>query len=484
MNVLQLVLKQMRQRALGTWLTLLSVTLGVALAIAVLLVWKGGPTLFGQNDYGYDLIIGKGSPMQLVLNSVYHIDKSPGNVSYALYQQLSNPRHPLARLAVPIAVGDTYKGRRVVATTPAMFGADMEGKPIEPLLGEDGNLSGKIFQYRDGRRFEIAEGRVFHGKKFEAVIGSEVSAGAGLKLGDKLKVAHDAGANAEGHEHAEQWEVVGVLKPTHTSNDRCVFIPLVSAFAIEEHGEGMKQQSMIRQGGRPSSAAQTPPAATSPAEDHDDDDHDGNEGEEHHHHKSYRLNADGTIEPTIPQDQWLLSAIFVKARAPFQAQSLSYVINSGSEATAVFPGPTMQEFFQQFLTPMMTVLLLVCILVTIVAAIAILVSIYNSVSARNKEIAILRALGATRGRILTLICLEAGLIGLVGGVLGVVGGLFIGAAGSAAMERAIGQGFPWLTLGAEQAWYLLSVIVLTVLAGLVPALKAYNTPVAANLVAS
>src|SRR5215204_3093266 len=104
MNLFQLVLKQMRQRALGTWLTLLSVTLGVGLAVAVLLVRRGGESLFGQTDYGYDLIIGKGSPLQLVLNTVYHIDKSPGNIPYTLYEQLVNDRRQV-KIAIPIVVG-------------------------------------------------------------------------------------------------------------------------------------------------------------------------------------------------------------------------------------------------------------------------------------------------------------------------------------------------------------------------------------------
>src|SRR4051812_45153418 len=110
MNVFQLVLKQMRQRALGTWLTLLSVMLGVALAVAVLLVRRGGESLFGQTDYGYDLIIGKGSPLQLVLNTVYQIDRSPGNISYSIYENMARPGHPQAKLAVPISVGDRFKG--------------------------------------------------------------------------------------------------------------------------------------------------------------------------------------------------------------------------------------------------------------------------------------------------------------------------------------------------------------------------------------
>src|SRR5687767_6458724 len=194
MNLFQLVLKQMRQRALGTWLTLLSVTLGVGLAVAVLLVYRGSESLFGQKDYGYDLIIGKGSPLQLVLNTVYHIDQSPGNVPYSLYEVLSKDRR-MVKVAVPIVVGDSYKGRRIIGTLPQMFGYTLGGNPIE----EPGN----VFNYRPGRKFEFAEGTVFHPRKFEAVVGSDVPQLAGLKMGDTFVATH--GAPAEGQkEHVHE----------------------------------------------------------------------------------------------------------------------------------------------------------------------------------------------------------------------------------------------------------------------------------------
>jgi len=103
------------------------------------------------------------------------------------------------------------------------------------------------------------------------------------------------------------------------------------------------------------------------------------------------------------------------------------------------------------------------------------------VSARRKEIAILRALGASRTRVLTLICVEAGMIGLLGGFLGLVGGHLLGAAGSAFFARLVGEGFDWWTPHAPELIYLAVVVALATLAGLVPAILAYRTPVAENL---
>src|SRR5678810_768461 len=116
MNLFQLVLKQMRQRALGSWLTILSVLLGVALATSVLLIRRESEKVFGQNDYGYDVLVGpRGSPLQLTINTVYHLDKSPGNIPYSWYEALlhdpARPSrgHPYVKIAVPYMVGDTYK---------------------------------------------------------------------------------------------------------------------------------------------------------------------------------------------------------------------------------------------------------------------------------------------------------------------------------------------------------------------------------------
>jgi putative ABC transport system permease protein len=180
----------------------------------------------------------------------------------------------------------------------------------------------------------------------------------------------------------------------------------------------------------------------------------------------------------------MISAILVKSRGTgFNVQTLMWDINNQNVASAVNPASEMKKFFDVFLSPSTQMLKWVSYLVTIVAGVGILVSIYNSVSARIREIAILRALGATRAKVLTLICLEAGLIGLFGGILGLVAGHALGALGSKYLNRLVGEGFDWMAVSRGEWLYLGAVVVLAVLAGLVPALKAYRTPVATNLVA-
>jgi hypothetical protein len=140
MNLFQLVTKQMRQRSLSTSLTLLSVLLGVGLAVAIMILRREGQNLFAQTDFGYDVLIGppKGSPLQLTLNTVYHMDVSPGVIPYSIYEDMARrspalPGHPdyrpYVRLAVPFMVGDSFHGRRIIGTSPQMFGLDDQGAP-------------------------------------------------------------------------------------------------------------------------------------------------------------------------------------------------------------------------------------------------------------------------------------------------------------------------------------------------------------------
>jgi putative ABC transport system permease protein len=480
MNSFQLVLKQMRQRALSSWLTLLSVTLGVGLAIAIMVFQREGEALFSQADFGYDIIVGpKASPLQLVLNTVYHLDVSPGNIDYSIYEQMTAPSHPLVRNAIPFAVGDEYQGFRIVGTSDRVFPTSFDGKAVNRPL-----------QYRKEKSFEFAQGRAFHPQKFEAVIGSEVANRTGMKLGSKFKAMHDAGSSAiKKEEHDEQWEVVGILRETKTANDRIIFIPLVSFYAIPSHEKYLEQLEQFEKqleamnSGKPATAPAPKPAKPAASGELLTDAPKEKEGEHHEHEEAYELNPDGTINLKLEKEKWKVSAILVQSRGGFHNQMLVYQFKNRTDAMAVNPAMEMLNFYETFFKGSSTLLLVISLLVTVVAAVSILVSIYNSVTARLREIAILRALGATRARVLALICLEAGLIGLLGGLLGLVIGHLLGLGGSVFMNHLIGQEIHWLATDWREWIYLCVVVLLAVVAGLVPAMRAYKTPVATHLVA-
>jgi putative ABC transport system permease protein len=480
MNYFQLVLKQMRQRALSTWLTTLSVMLGVGLAIAIMILGRESQSLFGQNDYGYDAIIGKkGSKLQLVLNTIYHLDVSPGNIPYDQYTRLQKPPagipvppdnyYKYVKIAEPTVVGDTLNGQyRIVGVQTSFFGFDSHGNPLPP---------DEVMDYRPGKKLEIADGHVFAFNKFEAVVGSDIPRLTGKTIGSTFQATHGTPIPGEPPDiHMQVWKVVGVLAPTHTAIDRVVYIPLRSFYTIAEHGAGLIAEAALRSGNAPDTFDP----------DSDSDQPHPADANGIQHFSNYDFDTkDGTIKLKLPPEIWAISAILVQSRGGDTEQSLEYDLNNGTDVMAVNPASVMREFFDTFLKPTRWILLLICSLVTVVAAVGILVSIYNSVSARLKEIAIIRALGATRTTVLTLICIEAGLVALFGSILGLLAGHGVNALGAWYMSHKYGEflGYDYIEYLFE-AGYILAVLVLAVFAGLVPAMKAYRSPVATNLVAT
>ena len=191
--------------------------------------------------------------------------------------------------------------------------------------------------------------------------------------------------------------------------------------------------------------------------------------------------ADGTVMPAAPPALWRISGILVNAKSTFAASDLQFRINNGDVATAAFPAQQMRTFFDLFLKGPSLMFLGVTALVTVVAAMGILVSIYNSVSARRREVAILRSLGATRNKVLAVVTLEATFIGIVGALAGLVLGHVLAAGADVLLRRQVGERINAWSIGGWEVLYLAGVVLLAFLAGLVPALKAYGTPVAQNL---
>ena len=454
MNLFKIVMKNMRQRALATWLTGASVALGVALAVAILLIKQGVQQRFEQGTLGYEMVVGaKGSPLQLVLNTVYNLDISPGNVSWKLFEQLRNDRR--VKLAVPFSVGDNYHGFRIVGTTDAFF-KDFEFEPgRKPELA-----SGRIFTFSEAAlrsAFQEAEERArerearergeevkpaaeqpaeHKDRPFEAVIGSTVARETGLQIGQTFIAAHGVQPSAEAKEHTENpWTVVGILAPTQTAVDRAIYINLDSFYHIEGH------------------EIRNPTAEKKPAAEEEKDN-----------------------DPDLGQ----VSSIVLKLHSPIHAFSLYREINDREDAMAAFPAAEVRKLFD-IVGNIDRLLLAQAILIMVVAGVAIAVSIYNSMSERRREIAILRALGARRTTIFSVVLLEAVTICLVGAAAGLVGGHLVLAAANGYLYKASGFVIPAFRVQPLE-WYVLTMaVILGAASGLGPALGAYRTDVAKNL---
>jgi putative ABC transport system permease protein len=199
-------------RALVTVLTLTGIALSAALICSVLTLRRESEAGFLRESGQYDLVAGaKGSPLQLVLSSVYHLDQPTGNIPYERFQAFR--ADPRIACAIPLGLGDNYRGYRIVGTDTNLF-----------QLTDRLNPQNQLFTLQAGRFFQ---------NDFEAVVGAQVARQTGLKLGDTFVGTHGLVVTPGSSEHkAFPYQVVGVLAPGNGANDRAIFITLASVWRI------------------------------------------------------------------------------------------------------------------------------------------------------------------------------------------------------------------------------------------------------------
>jgi putative ABC transport system permease protein len=396
-----LIYRSLRQHALSTLVTAGSIALAAGLLLTVWTVKTQSQTVFAATNSGFDAVLGaRGSKLQLVLNAIFHLESSPGNIAAADFETLR--RNPMIgraiKTAIPIAVGDSYHGWRIVGTTEQLFGE---------------------VEYAPGRRYAFAAGgRNFKLGEHEAVVGSYVARKLGWKLGTHFHPQHGVSAGAE-HDHEEEYTVVGILEPTNTPVDRVIWIPL----------EGLQTMS-----------GHNPLAKTE------------------------------------------ISAVLIQLNAPTAGLMASNLINqSGGKLTFAYPiGTIVAELFNK-ISWVDKVLTLLAWLVAVVASASVLVSIYNSMSARQRDIAILRALGARRRTVFGAIVGEAAVIGVIGAAVGFAVFALLASFVAAMIQGQTGVVLEPLKWNPVFWWGPATFIGLGVLGGVVPAVKAYRVPVAETI---
>jgi len=413
-TLLLIVRKSLAQHGLSTTVTILASALGAGLVLSVLTISAQSERAFTGGSLGFDAVLGaRGSPLQLVLNTVYHLETSPGNLPWSTYASLRED--PRVGLALPYAVGDSFRGFRVVGTTTELF---------------------TDFEYELGQRLRFREGQAFHPERREAVLGATVARRLGLAPGSRIRPQHGVGAAAVHlEEHEEDYMVVGVLAPTGTPSDRVVWIPIEGVFRMGGHvlrGDGT---DYVAEAGVP-----------------------------------------------VPEEHREVSAVLLKfsgAQAGFQLER--EFNREGTEATLAWPlGRSIAELFEK-LGWVNRVLELVSYLVCVVAAGAILASLTNAMNERRREFAILRALGAHRTTVFTAIVLESCVIAGLGALLGFAVHALLYVVVARFVEERTGVIVELLAFHPALLFTPLAMTALGLLAGVLPACKAYATDVATHL---
>jgi len=212
-SLLLIVRRSLRQHALSTFVTILAAAMASGLVMSVFTVSEQSRTAFTGGDIGYDGVLGaKGSPLQLVLNTVYHLEQSPGNIPYSMYKEVKE-MGPV-KYAIPYALGDNLYGFRIVGTTGELF---------------------TEFEYQKGKKYTFQEGGAFDEMRMEAVLGATVAEERGLEVGDDFRPFHGLTYLPGKAPHEERYVVTGVMDATNTPADRVVWIPIEGIYRMGGH---------------------------------------------------------------------------------------------------------------------------------------------------------------------------------------------------------------------------------------------------------
>ena len=207
MNLLKISWANLREKKLSSFLSGLLLTLGIGIISLLLLLNQQLDAQFKRNLRGIDMVVGaKGSPLQLILSSIYQIDAPTGNVPLAEVNALK--KNPFVKTVIPLSMGDNYRGFRIVGTIP---------------------------RYAEHFEAKLANGKLF-ATTLEATLGSKVAEASGLKVGGTFTSAH--GLDGEGDAHGEtRYRVVGIFEPNGSVVDQLILTDLSSVWAIHEHAE-------------------------------------------------------------------------------------------------------------------------------------------------------------------------------------------------------------------------------------------------------
>jgi putative ABC transport system permease protein len=453
--------RNMEQRSLASALTATSMALGVAVMIAVIVIYGVAVRQFDQSAQGYHLIVGgKGGALQLVLSTVYHIGQPLYPIPYSYYQKFlpGGEFADVTSVAIPQCLGDSYQSAdgsvfRVVATTPEMF------EKIHYGADAKGNLKSYEFQ-PGGRNFKTDA-------FFEGVIGSVVAARSGLKVGDSFQPSHGLAGGSDLH-HAVK--IVGVLKPTGTADDRALFMNIEGFYLLPGHALSPGGEKTENEGEHTKTK----------------EEEEAEEKREHEQERELEHQLEQETAKPLPAVQREVTSILVLCNTELGPQYLDFKINKGKGriAQSVAPSREVGMLMNSIVGPVQIVLLVLTVLVVIVAGISILVSMYNSMSERSHDIAVMRALGASRMAVMSIVLVESILISLGGGVIGIlVGHGLIGVASPYVVERT-GIALSLLEFDWQELILIPGLVLLASLVGFLPALSAYRTDVAKALAGS
>lgn len=417
MTIPWLALRSLRDRRLTSALTVATIGLSVALIVGVINVQRSARASFAGVVSGTDLIVGpRGGAVELLLYAVFHLGSPTANLSYDAYRRVAE--HPAVAWTIPLSLGDSHRGYRVVATNEDFYAR---------------------YRFHGDQAVALRAGR-FPDGLWDVAVGSAVADALGYEIGQPIVVSHGLASTGFLDHDDRPFELVGILAPTGTPIDRSVFVTL----------QGFEAMHLDWQSGAPPRPDEATPAEAIRAED---------------------------LEIRS------ITAFLLGTTSRIETLQLQRELNTaeGEPLTAVIPGVALAELWR-VVGYAEGALLVVSVLVVTVGLLGLLMTVFASLEARRREMAILRALGVGPRGIVGLLVLEATLLAVAGCALGIAAFYALLAGFQPVVQRELGLHVPLSPLGAREWALLAAVVVAAALAALLPALKAYRTALHDGLV--
>jgi putative ABC transport system permease protein len=417
MYLLRLALASLGNRRFTAWLTVFAIALSVCLLLAVERVRTEARASFANTISGTDLIVGaRSGSVNLLLYSVFRIGNATNNIRWDSFEQLA--QHRQVKWAIPISLGDSHRGYRVMGTSPAYF---------------------EHYRYARSQPLQLSSGRAFADDPFEVVLGAEVAQALNYQLDQELVLAHGVATISLVKHDDKPFKVVGILKRTGTPVDRTLHISLA----------GMEALHVDWQNGMPARGAA-------------------------------KISAEQARAMDLQPKQ--ITAVMLGLNSKIATFSLQREINEfrGEPLLAILPGVALQELWSLMGTAEKA-LFVVSLFVVLTGLIGMLTAILTSLNERRREMAILRSVGARPWHIASLLIVEAFALALAGVLLGLLL-LYLGIAGAQGYVQANYGLYLPLNLPTRYEWTLLGAILsAALLMGCVPAWRAYRQSLADGL---
>lgn len=411
-------------KPLNTILSIILLMSSVAIITVLILLEKQFEEKFNSNIDGVDLVMGaQGSPLQLILSSVYQVDAPTGNISYDSAKVWM--KNPFVEKAIPLAFGDNYRGYKILGTTP---------------------------DYLKKYGAKISNGNIFE-NNFEVVVGNDIAKKLNIKVGDTFFGSHGDAAEGEVHEN-ESYKVVGIAEKTGKIVDNLIVCNIPSVWQMHESHEEHDHEGHNHL----EEVSENPPH--------------GEEGHVHNDHEN---------DLTIDEPGMEITAVLLKFRNKMGIVTWPRIIAQNTKMQVASPAIEVNRLFKLFGIGI-NALQYLAYGIMLISGISIFIALFNTLKERKFEFALLRVSGAGRFKLLSLVMIESLLLCVVGYVFGTILGRIALLLLSNSAEDDFKMSFnPYDFIWDKEGILFLLTIFVGIIAALIPAIKAYNLNISKTL---